>query len=389
MPAQLQRKMPWFILTAVLLGMAVGAVCPKTAAKAGFLGTLFIDGIKTVVPAVVFFAVSAATADTSSALKRETLALFGLFFLMMTAAAVVSVWLAGAFPVRIPLSAGEAASVPVVRGAESLWDDPSAGLFSGNCLPVLAAAVVVGVVVRLFFPGVRAMLQKAADTVCRWTTWIVATAPMGVFGMVAQAWATTGGDAILTYGRLLVNSLAAVAVMMGFVLPFLYWAFVRRNPYPLLGRCLRDSALTAFVTRSSVANIPVNLALCRNLQVEAGLASVAVSVGAVINMPGATVTMATLTACAAASVGVTMNADVMILIAAVSVVFTAAAAGVPSGALMLIPVTAEFIGAGGAAGDVMAVGMVISVLQDAAGTALNSMSDVWAALILKDASERI
>lgn len=99
--------------------------------------------------------------------------------------------------------------------------------------------------------------------------------------------------------------------------------------------------------------------------------------------------MATLTACAAASVGVTMNADVMILIAAVSVVFTAAAAGVPSGALMLIPVTAEFIGAGGAAGDVMAVGMVISVLQDAAGTALNSMSDVWAALILKDASERI
>ena len=232
-------------------------------------------------------------------------------------------------------------------------------------------------------------MQKAADTVCRWTTWIVATAPMGVFGMVAQAWATTGGDAILTYGRLLVNSLAAVAVMMGFVLPFLYWAFVRRNPYPLLGRCLRDSALTAFVTRSSVANIPVNLALCRNLQVEAGLASVAVSVGAVINMPGATVTMATLTACAAASVGVTMNADVMILIAAVSVLCTAAAAGVPSGALLLIPVTAEFIGAGGAAGDVMAVGMVISVLQDAAGTALNSMSDVWAALILKDASERI
>lgn len=223
----------------------------------------------------------------------------------------------------------------------------------------------------------------------RTASWTILAAPLGIFGLVAQTWAEAGAGLLFTYGRLLVNSLSAVALMLVIVLPAIYAAAVRSNPYPLLCRCLRDSALTAFLTRSSAANIPMNLALCRALKLDDGLSSIAISLGAVINMPGAAVTLATLTSCAVLSAGMPMNPGTMAMIAILSAAGTAAAAGVPNGALMLAPLTAELMGVSSeAAAGMMAAGMVISVLQDAAGTALNSMSDVWAALVLEKAAER-
>lgn len=385
--SRLQRTLLWFILAAVAAGVAVGETVPWIAVDCGRLGTMFIGLLKAVAPFVVFFSVASAVAERSSSLQGRMGRLLGVFGVMMSAAAVVSVALAVVFPVMIPLD-GEAVlkTAPAAREAVA-GESLAAWLFSSNCLPVLAAAVATGFGARFLSLGER--LQKAAASVCRAATGVVIIAPLGIFGMVAEAWAKTGVEALYTYGRLLFNSLLAVVVMLAVVLPAIYATAVRRNPYPLLCRCLRDSALTAFFTRSSIANIPVNLALCRSLKLEAGLSSMAVSLGAVINMPGATVTMATLTACAAQSVGMTMSWETMVMIATVSVVCTVAAVGVPSGALMLVPVTTGLLGMeSDVAVQMMAVGMVISVLQDAAGTALNSMSDVWAALVVERSAKQ-
>ena len=383
MLSRLQRKLPWFILAAVAAGVAVGEAVPWAASDSGRLGTIFIGLLKAAAPFVVFFSVASAVAEHSSSLQGRMERLLGVFGVMMSAAAVVSVSLVGVFPVVIPLNVEGMKEVSFSAAVES----PTAWLFSGNCLPVLAVAVAAGVGAR--FLGLKEWLQKVAASVCRAATGIVLIAPLGIFGMVAEAWAKTGVEALYAYGRLLCNSLLAVAVMLAVVLPAIYATAVRRNPYPLLRRCLKDSALTAFFTRSSVANIPMNLALCQDLKLETGLSSVAVSLGAVINMPGATVTLATLTACAAQSVGMTMNWETMAMIAAVSVVCTVAVVGVPSGALMLVPMTTGLLGIGSdVAAQMMAVGMVISVLQDSAGTALNSMSDVWAALVLEQSAKR-
>ena len=381
---RLQRKMPWCIFAALAAGIFVGEYFPGAVSSCSWLGTFFIGVLKVAAPFVVFFSVASAVSERSSVMRGRMVRLFGVFFTMMAAAATVSVALNVAFPVEIAFDTGEVRETEFLAWGSGKEESLVTWLFSGNCLPILVVAVAVGAVSRFWGLKAGLVLRKASDGVCRIANWIVIVAPLGIFGMVATAWAETGSEVLLTYGKLLLNSLMAVVVMFAVVLPALYAALAHRNPYPLLHRCLRDSALTAFCTRSSAANIPVNLALCRNLKLDAGFSSVAVSLGAVINMPGATVTIVTLTACAASSVGMTMNWETMVMIGGVSVACTIAAAGVPSGALMLVPVTTGLLGiSADVAAGMMAVGMVISVLQDSAGTALNSMSDVWAALVLE------
>jgi serine/threonine transporter len=373
------------ILVGVALGALVGVAAPGVAEPLGLLGDLFVGMLKAVAPLLVMVLVMSAIANRheSPTDGRKVFQVLGLYVVGTVSAAVLALVLSEAFPQAIALRESAAGSPPAGVAAVlkdvlfKLVDNPVHALLTGNFLGCLSWAVLLGLSFRRAPEGFRRNLHTFADGVSDIVRYVIGFAPVGIFGLVCFTVATVGLEALLGYASLAALLVAAMLLMALVVNPLIAFAVMRRNPYPLVFQCLRESGITAFFTRSSAANIPVNLALSKKLGISEELYSVAIPVGATVNMAGAAITITVLTLAAAHTLGIEIPPGGALMLCVVASLGACGASGVPSGSLLLVPLACSLFGIGyDVAMQVVAVGFIISVVQDSFETALNSSTDV-------------
>lgn len=373
------------IVIGVIAGAAMGMFLPGLAAELGLLGQLFVAMLKAVAPLLVMLLVMSAIANRheKSADSRRILITLILYFVGTMTAALVALLLSTAFPQTLTLiGAAEGAPPAAVSNVLrevlfKLVDNPINALLKGNFLGCLSWAILLGLSFRRAPETFRQNLQTLADGVADVVRYVIALAPIGIFGLVCLTVATTGVEVLADYvsvAGLLVTAMLIVALLVN---PLYVWLLTRKNPYPVVFRCLEESGVTAFFTRSSAANIPVNLALAKRLGISEELYSVTIPVGATVNMAGAAITITTLSVAAAHTLGVEVSFAQALMLCIVASLAACGASGVPSGSLLLIPLACGLFGIPvDIAMQVVAVGFIISVIQDSAETALNSSTDV-------------
>ncbi|NJD32637.1 MAG: serine/threonine transporter SstT [Gammaproteobacteria bacterium] len=373
------------ILIGVVLGALAGVLAPGIAGKLGILGQLFVAMLKAVAPLLVMVLVMAAIANRHGGATdgRKVLLTLALYAIGTTAAAVLALVMSEAFPQTIALgAAAEGAPPAAVTSVLSdvlfkLVDNPVNALLTGNFLGCLTWAVLLGIGFRKAPEGFRRNLQTLADGISESVRHGIRFAPVGSFGLVCLTVATVGIEALAGYASLAALLVGTMLLMALVVNPLIVFAVTRRNPYPVVLRCLEESGITAFFTRSSAANIPVNLELSKKLGITEELYAVTIPVGATVNMAGAAITISVLALTAANTLGIEVSPANAVLLCVVSALGAAGASGVPSGSLLLVPLACSLFGISyDVAMQVVAVGFIISVVQDSFETALNSSTDV-------------
>ncbi len=373
------------ILIGVIAGALLGSFAPSMATSLGIFGELFVAMLKAVAPLLVMLLVMSAIANRHErGADSQRIALtFGLYLFGTVAAAIVALGFSLAFPQTLTLAgAAEGAPPAAVSGVLRnvlfrLVDNPIRALLDGNFLGCLTWAVLLGLSFRRAPERFRESLQTVADGVADVVRYVIALAPIGIFGLVCATVASTGAAVLAEYASVAALLVLAMVLVALLVNPLLVWLLTRENPYPVVLQCLQESGVTAFFTRSSAANIPVNLALAKRLGISEELYAVTIPVGATVNMTGAAITITTLALAAAHTLGIEPSIPQALLLCVVSALAACGASGVPSGSLLLIPLACSLFGIPiDTAMQVVAVGLVISVIQDSAETALNSSSDV-------------
>ncbi len=373
------------ILIGVVLGAIAGIVAPQLADELGLLGQLFVGMLKAVAPLLVMVLVMSAVANRheSGSDGRKTLATIVLYLVGTLCAAIVALFLSKMFPQTLTLTEVAEGSPPVAVTAVlrevlfKLIDNPINALLTGNFLGCLSWAILLGISFRKAPDSFKQHLQTLADGVSDIVRYVIRLAPIGIFGLVSLTVATIGVSALGEYASLAVLLVSAMLIMALVINPLIVLVVTGRNPYPVVLRCLEESGVTAFFTRSSAANIPVNLNLAKKLGISEELYTVTIPIGATVNMAGAAITITVLTLAAVNTLAIevsTLSALVLCVIAALS---ACGASGVPSGSLLLIPLACSLFGIPlDVAMQVVAVGFIISVIQDSTETALNSSTDV-------------
>jgi len=373
------------ILIGVVLGALAGAFLPDVAEQLGLLGELFVSMLKAVAPLLVLLLVMSAIANRheSGTDGRKVLLTFFLYAVGTLSAAVVALLMSEAFPQTIALREAAQGSPPLAVTAVlrdvlfKLVDNPVNALLTGNFLGCLSWAVLLGLAFRKAPEGFRRNLQTLAEGVGDIVRYVIGFAPVGIFGLVCFTVATVGLEALVGYASLAALLVGAMLLMALVVNPLIVFAVTRRNPYPVVLRCLEESGITAFFTRSSAANIPVNLALAKRLGISEELYAVTIPVGATVNMAGAAITISVLALAAANTLGIEVSAGSAVLLCVVSALGAAGASGVPSGSLLLVPLACALFGISyDVSMQVVGVGFIISAVQDSFETALNSSTDV-------------
>jgi serine/threonine transporter len=373
------------ILIGVVLGAVAGVAMPGIAEQFGLVGQLFVSMLKAVAPLLVMLLVMSAIANRHESGKdgRNTALTFGLYLVGTVSAALLAVAMSNAFPQTIALSEAAAGSPPAAVSAVledvlfKLIDNPVNALLTGNFLGCLAWAVLLGLSFRKAPEGFRRNLQTLADGVSDIVRYVIKFAPVGIFGLVCLTVATVGLEALAGYASLALLLVVAMLVMALVINPLIVFAMTRSNPYPIVFRCLEESGITAFFTRSSAANIPINLALAKKLGISEELYSVTIPVGATVNMAGAAITITVLTLAATHTLGIEVSLGSALMLCVVASLAACGASGVPSGSLLLVPLACSMFGISyDVSMQVVAVGFIISVVQDSFETALNSSTDV-------------
>jgi len=373
------------ILVGVALGAAVGALMPGVAEDLGLLGQLFVGMLKSVAPLLVMLLVMSAIANRheTGSDGRKTLATIVLYLVGTISAAVVALLLSQVFPQTLVLDEMAQGSPPVEVGSVltdvlfKLIDNPINALLQANFLGCLTWAILLGVSFRKASEGFKHNLQTLADGVSDIVRYVIRLAPLGIFGLVCFTVATIGLSALANYASLAALLVSAMLVMALVVNPAIVLIITGRNPYPVVLRCLEESGVTAFFTRSSAANIPVNLNLAKKLGISEELYSVTIPVGATVNMSGAAITITVLTLAAVNTLGIEVSVPLALGLCVIAALSACGASGVPSGSLLLVPLACSLFGISlDIAMQVVAVGFIISVIQDSTETALNSSTDV-------------
>ncbi|MBN7796201.1 serine/threonine transporter SstT [Parahaliea mediterranea] len=383
------NPLKWGLVPQILIGVLLGAVCgallPGLAQPLGLLGRLFVGMLKAVAPLLVMLLVMSAIANKheSGADGRKSLLTLMLYLVGTVSAAVVAVVMSQLFPQEIALTDVAEGSPPVAVTAVlsdvlfKLIDNPVNALLSGNFLGCLTWAILLGLSFRKASAVFKDNLQTLADGVSDIVRYVIRLAPLGIFGLVCFTVATTGLEALAGYASLAALLVGCMLVVALLVNPLIVFLVIRRNPYPVVFQCLEESGITAFFTRSSAANIPVNLNLAKKLGISEELYSVTIPVGATVNMAGAAITITVLTLAAANTLGIEVSTTTALLLCVIAALSACGASGVPSGSLLLVPLACSLFGISvDIAMQVVAVGFVISVIQDSAETALNSSTDV-------------
>lgn len=372
------------LLLALIAPSLQGALGFNLAEKAGFLGKVFVRSLRAVAPVLVFLLVISAIANKQLGSKSNMKSIIVLYLLGTFLAAFTSVLFSFALPTEIALKTQEGSLSPPSEVTEvlstlvlNMVDNPINALFNANFIGILSWAIGLGVALRYASDTTKNVMNDFSEAVSKIVHFIISFAPIGVFGLVAETLADKGLGALLDYAQLLVVLIGSMVFTAFVINPILVYWKIRRNPFPLVWTCVRESGLTAFFTRSSAANIPVNMELSKRLNLDEETYSVSIPLGATINMAGAAITITVLTLAAVHTLGVNVSFPTAVLLSLVASICACGASGVAGGSLLLIPLACSLFGiSNDIAAQVIGVGFIIGVLQDSAETALNSSTDV-------------
>lgn len=372
------------IVIGLIVGILVGRFAPDTAQSISLLGQLFVSALKSVAPVLVFVLVMSSIANQKAQSNSRMGPVLMLYLLGTFLAALIAVIASFAFPVTLKLDLANSTLNPPGNIAEvllglltSIVVNPVQALMDANYMGILAWAIALGVALKHGTQTTRDFLTDTAAAVSSLVRLVIRFAPLGIFGLVAATIAESGFEALQQYALLLMVLVGCMLLVALVVNPLIVFLKLRRNPYPLVFTCLRESGITAFFTRSSAANIPVNLALCEKLGLNKDTYSVSIPLGATINMAGAAVTITVLTLAAVHTMEMTPDLPTALLLSLVASVAACGASGVAGGSLLLIPLACSMFGiSNDVAMQVVGVGFVIGVVQDSVETALNSSTDV-------------
>ena len=372
------------ITIGIIAGVLLAVVWPDTAQSVSLLGQLFISALKAVAPILVFALVTAAIANHQQGQPTHIRGVLLLYVIGTLVAAVVAVIASFVFPTELTLELPEVSGNPPGGLVEILRNlllsavtNPVSALMEGNFIAILAWAVGLGLMLRQGRDATRQVVNDLSDAISGIVRAVIRFAPLGIFGLVANTLADAGIGALLEYGRLLAVIVGCMLFVALVTNPLIVFLHTRQNPYPLVFACLRGSAITAFFTRSSAANIPVNLNLCDRLGLDPDTYAISIPLGATINMAGAAITISVITLAAANTLGIPVDFPTALLLCVVSSIAACGVSGVAGGSLLLIPLATSLFGISTeVAMQVVAIGFVISVVQDSTETALNSSTDV-------------
>ena len=368
----------------VVVGAVLGLLVPKFTVI-GLLGDMFVGGLKAIAPLLVFALVANALSQTREGQQSNmktviVLYLFGTFAAALTA--VISHYI---FPISLKLGAAAATKATAPQGVGEVFkdlllkmvDNPVNALAQANYIGVLVWAVVFGFAMRTASNHTKDLLNTLAEVTSQIVRWIINLAPFGILGLVFNTISENGVGVLADYGILILVLVGTMAFVALVVNPIIAFVMMGKNPFPLVFRCLKDSGITAFFTRSSAANIPVNLQLCKDLGLNPDTYSVSIPLGSTINMAGAAVTINVLTLAAVTTLGIQVDFATALILSVVSAISACGASGIAGGSLLLVPVACSLFGiSNDLAMQVVGVGFIVGVIQDSCETALNSSTDV-------------
>lgn len=374
------------IIIGLIIGIILALTIPEKAKPIVILGSLFVGALKAIAPMLVFFLVMSAISQHKSGHKTNMKSILVLYLIGTFLAGLIAVIASFIFPISITLPGGsgtENLTPPggVVEVLKSLLlnivENPVKALYNANYIGILSWSVILGIALRNAASSTKTMISNVSDALSEVVRLIINFAPLGIMGLVFESIATNGIQSLLSYGQLLillVGTMLFVALVLNPIIVFLY---IRQNPYPLVFKCLKDSGITAFFTRSSAANIPVNMNLCERLGLDKDTYSVSIPLGATINMAGAAVTISVLTLAAVNTLGIKVDIPTAFILSILSAISACGASGVAGGSLLLIPLACSLFGIpNDIAMKVVGVGFIVGVIQDSCETALNSSTDV-------------
>ena len=372
------------IAIGIVAGVALSLISPAAAKSSMLLGNLFVQALKAVAPVLVFALVASAIANRRASHTAQLRPIVLMYLAGTFLAALLAVTVSTLFPTTLALQVSEVSiSAPqgiaeVLGGLlQKLVDNPINAVLTGNYIGILVWGVLLGIFLHRAADSTRQTLADTADAVTHIVRIVIRLAPIGIFGLVAGNLAESGLSVLGGYAHLLAVLLGCMLTVALVINPLLVWLKTRKNPYPIVFTALRESGVTAFFTRSSAANIPVNLALCERLDLEKDTYAVSIPLGATINMGGAAITITVLTLAATNTLGINIDFPTALLLSVIAALSACGASGVAGGSLLLIPLSCSLFGiSNDIAMQVVAVGFVISILQDSAETALNSSTDV-------------
>ncbi|MDU5107673.1 serine/threonine transporter SstT, partial [Clostridium sp.] len=376
------------IVKRIILGLIVGIILSLTIPEKGkfiiIFGSLFVGALKSIAPILVFFLVMSAISHHKSGHKSNMKSIVMLYLIGTFMGGFIGVLVSFIFPVNLTLvSVPESIAPPggIVEVLKNLLlnivDNPIKALFNANYIGILSWAIVLGIALKNAKEETKDMIENFSDALSKMVGWVIEFAPLGIMGLVFDAIATNGIQAFVSYGKLLAVLLGCMIFVALIVNPIIVYFNIRQNPYPLVFKCLKESGITAFFTRSSAANIPVNMALCERLGLDKDTYSVSIPLGATVNMSGASVTISVLTLAAAHTLGVQVDIPTALILSLLATIAASGASGVSGGSLLLIPLACSLFGIpNDIAMQVVGVGFIIGVLQDSFETTLNSSTDV-------------
>jgi serine/threonine transporter len=368
----------------LLIGIILAVSIPGVAKPMIILGSLFVGALKAIAPILVLFLVMSAIAQHKSGHQTNMKSIIFLYLLGTFLAGLIAVVVSFIFPVSLTLVEGaEDLTAPggVVEVLKALLlnvvDNPVNAIAKANYIGILAWAIVLGLALKNAPDSTKTLISNFSDAVSKVVTWVIKFAPFGIMGLVIESITTNGIESLLSYGKLLIVLIGCMLFVAFVVNPIIVFAAIRQNPYPLVLKCIKESGITAFFTRSSAANIPVNMRLCEKLGLDKDSYSVSIPLGATVNMAGAAVTISVLTLAAVHTLGINVDIPTAILLSIVAAICACGASGVAGGSLLLIPLACSLFGIpADVAMQVVGVGFIIGVLQDSFETALNSSTDV-------------
>ncbi|PUB15876.1 serine/threonine transporter [Paenisporosarcina sp. OV554] len=384
------------IMIGIIVGLILALTVPKAASWISIFGSLFVGALKAVAPILVLFLVMHAIAVHKSGKKTNMKSILGLYAIGTFLAGAVAVVASFLFPVTLTLTTGAGDISPpegIVEVIQTLLfnlvANPIDAVVNANYLGILMWAIVLGIALKNANQNTKDMLGNFSDAITKIVQWVINLAPLGIMGLVFSAIVTSGLSALLDYGRLILILVGCMLFIALVVNPLIVFIYTRKNPYPLVLMVLRESGITAFFTRSSAANIPVNMKLCEKLGLDEDTYAVSIPLGATINMAGAAVTIAVLTLATVNTLGIEVDFVTALMLSVVAAISAAGASGVAGGSLLLIPLACNLFGVpNDIAMQVVAVGFIIGVVQDSCETALNSSSDVLFTATAEYAKER-
>ncbi|MBQ6779942.1 MAG: serine/threonine transporter SstT [Treponema sp.] len=372
------------IFIGIVIGTVLGLIFPH-AAWIGSFGSLFVGALKAIAPVLVFALVSSSLVKGGAKLDRRFGVVVALYMISTLLASFVAVAASFLFPQTIALTyQADVSSAPAGIGQVlnnlliNAVANPLDSIVRANYIGILVWAIIFGLSMKKFASETtKEMFAEIAQGISQVVRWVINLAPFGIMGLVYATVASNGLSIFTSYGKLLVVLVGSMLVMALIVSPIMVAITLHRNPYPLVWRCLRQSGLTAFFTRSSAANIPVNMELCEDLGLDEDMYSVSIPLGATINMDGAAITIAVMTLAAAHTIGVSVDLPTALILCVIATLGACGASGVAGGSLLLIPMACSLFGiSNDISMQVVGVGFIIGVIQDSMETALNSSSDV-------------